>query len=383
MKKIYLKFIIDVSLFFLIALISVASIVWVIQAVNFLDFVSEDGHSFTTYFKYTLLVFPKTVGKIYPFIFFLSLFYIITKYENNNELIIFWTHGITKRKLMNVVLNYSLCCAFILIVLTLYIVPNSQDKARSYIRASSIDLFPSLIKEQSFNDTVNNLSIFVEKKNQNGEFQNIFLKDSSGFTNLNRNFNIIFAEKGFFKNYNGMNYLTLLNGNFLLSDNQKITNFTFEKIDFDLSKFSTKTTTYVKVQELKTSYLIRCIYKLKTKDAFSSSDTFLLFKDVNKRCAEKFLPEASEEMFKRIIVVFYIPILGLLSSLLLLTSKDQPNYHSKKILIFALSITAIIIHEFSSQYFISNLFTFFLCLSLPIIINLSIYSYIDKKLRFN
>ena len=70
------------------------------------------------------------------------------------------------------ILNDEMCHVyigiFILIVLTLYIVPNSQDKARSYIRASSIDLFPSLIKEQSFNDTVNNLSIFVEKKNQNG-----------------------------------------------------------------------------------------------------------------------------------------------------------------------------------------------------------------------
>ena len=193
MKKIYLKFIADVSIFFLLSVVSVAAIVWVIQAVNFLDFVSEDGHSFATYFKYTLLVFSKIIGKIFPFIFFLSLFFIILKYEGNNELIIFWTHGVTKKNLVHLIVKYSLLCSFILLAFTIYVIPNSQDQARSYIRASSLDLFPSLIKEESFNDTVQNLTIFVDEKNQNGEFENIFLKDSVGFTEKDTQFKIIFA----------------------------------------------------------------------------------------------------------------------------------------------------------------------------------------------
>ena len=98
-KLIFKKFSADHAIFFLYIAISISLIVWVIQAVNFLDIVSEDGHSFRIYFLYTILNLPKIFSRILPFIFFISLFYIIVKYENNNELIIFWTTGIKKLNL--------------------------------------------------------------------------------------------------------------------------------------------------------------------------------------------------------------------------------------------------------------------------------------------
>ena len=44
-KLIFKKIIIDTGTFFFISIISVATIVWIIQAVNYLDLISEDGHS--------------------------------------------------------------------------------------------------------------------------------------------------------------------------------------------------------------------------------------------------------------------------------------------------------------------------------------------------
>ena len=60
-KLIFRKFFIDILNFFLIGTVSLSLIVWVIQAVNYLDFVSEDGHSFKVYFIYTLLSLPKII----------------------------------------------------------------------------------------------------------------------------------------------------------------------------------------------------------------------------------------------------------------------------------------------------------------------------------
>jgi lipopolysaccharide export system permease protein len=383
MKKIYIKFIGDVTIFFLLSVMSVAAIVWVIQAVNFLDFVSEDGHSFNTYFKYTLLVFPKIIGKVFPFIFFISLTFVILKYESNNELIIFWSHGVTKMNLVNLIIKYSLLASILLLSITIYIIPKSQDKARSYIRASSLDLMPSLIKEESFNDIVKDLTIFVDKKTQYGEFENIFLKDSIGFTDTENQFKIIYAKKGKFKNSNNVNYLTLFDGIFLLSENDKFTNFTFKKIDFDLSKFGTKTTTYTKIQELQSMYLINCIYYLDTYVPSESEISFNLFKEVQKRCTDRFRPEALQELFERVVVAFYIPVLGLLSALCILLSKDQYNYNRMKVVIFGFGFLTIIVHEISSQYFIMNIVTNILFSILPIVSFLTLYFFINKKLKFN
>jgi len=107
-KLIFKKFAKDLTKFFLLASISVTLIVWVIQAVNFLDLVTEDGHGFKIYFLYTLLSLPKIFSKTLPFIYFASVYYIILKYETNNELIIFWTIGIKKIEFINVLIKFSI-----------------------------------------------------------------------------------------------------------------------------------------------------------------------------------------------------------------------------------------------------------------------------------
>ena len=146
------KIILDVLAFFLVSSFALTLIVWVIQAVNYLDFVSEDGHSFRVYFMFSVLTIPKIFSKISIFIFFISLFVIISKYEENNEILILWTNGLKKTSFINSILLFSLVVFLFQIILTNFIVPKTQDLARSYIRSSNIDYFPSLIKPKQFID---------------------------------------------------------------------------------------------------------------------------------------------------------------------------------------------------------------------------------------
>ena len=68
MKKIiFRKLLLDSLRFFVLSLLTLSVIIWVLQAVNYLDFVIEDGHGFLVYLKYTLFSFPKILSRIYPF----------------------------------------------------------------------------------------------------------------------------------------------------------------------------------------------------------------------------------------------------------------------------------------------------------------------------
>ena len=87
--------------FFLIALLSSTIVIWVFQAVNFLDIIIEDGRDYIIYIKFSLLSLPKILGKLFPFILFFSIFYVTIKSELNNELIIFWNFGINKIEIIN------------------------------------------------------------------------------------------------------------------------------------------------------------------------------------------------------------------------------------------------------------------------------------------
>ena len=52
-KLIFDKFFLENTYFFLLTISCLSITVWIIQAVNFLDFVTEDGHGFKVYFFYT------------------------------------------------------------------------------------------------------------------------------------------------------------------------------------------------------------------------------------------------------------------------------------------------------------------------------------------
>ena len=174
MKKIiFRKLLLDCLIFFFLTLFGVSAIIWVFQAVNFLDIMIEDGRNYNVYFNYTLLNFPKIISRILPFALFFSFSYTFIKYETNNELIIFWNHGVKKISVVNFFFCISILIMFTQIILLSIVVPKSQEMARSTLRSSSVDYFEGLIKPKKFNDNIKGLTIFAEGKNSNDEFKNI------------------------------------------------------------------------------------------------------------------------------------------------------------------------------------------------------------------
>ena len=115
--------------------------------------------------------------------FFFSIFFTLIKYEEQNQTLIFWTNGIKKLLLLNVIIKYSFLFLILNFIFSLLIVPISQDKARSFIRESNIDYLPLLIKPKKFIDTVEKLTIYSDKKDEN-TLENIIIKDI--FSSLNQ-----------------------------------------------------------------------------------------------------------------------------------------------------------------------------------------------------
>ena len=375
-KLIFKKFAKDIFQFFLLVSISISLIVWVIQAVNFLDIVTEDGHGFKVYFLYTLLSLPKIFSKILPFIYFVSIFYIILKYENNNELIIFWTIGIKKLDFVNVLLIFSIFYLILQLLLTAFVVPKTLDKARSYIRSSNLDLYSSIIQEKKFIDAVKDLTILVEEKNKNGELKNIFLKEKI----KENEYQIIFAKKGIINNKNNKSTLLLFDGKIINNTYDKTNSFEFSETELNLSKFSTHTTTHPKIQEITTYDLFACIIKLKNFPSSFIIDKFKT-KKILINCRINNIKISFQETFKRIILPFYLPVLTLIASLIIIKSKDDYDFFKYKLGLFIFGVMTIIISEISIRYASSNILENIYLVSLPILLFFFIYIYFKIKLK--
>ena len=56
------------------------------------------------------------------------------------------------------------------IILLTIIIPTTQKHARSLFKSSNVDYFEGLIKPKKFNDTIKDLTIYAEEKNDKGEW---------------------------------------------------------------------------------------------------------------------------------------------------------------------------------------------------------------------
>ena len=371
-KIIFKKFLLDNTYFFLFVSLSLTLIVWVIQAVNFLDFVSEDGHSFKIYFYYTLLNLPRIFSKIIPVVFFISLFYTIIKYEENNELKIFWIIGINKIKFLNVLIKYTFVFFIIQILLSALVTPITQNKARSFIKNSTLDFFPSLLKEKKFIDTVDRLTIFIDKKNDtDNSFENIYLKDQVDEYQSK----IIFAKSGrLIETYN-IRSLKLYNGIFINVNNGKTTIFNFDQTDFNLSNFATKSVTYRKIQEQSSASLFSCLNSF-----YMSEEKFVGTPGV---CDEGFVSEIKQEIFKRFLKPLYLFVVVLVVGFLLISFRENFMYKSFKSIVFSSAIIGLVISEISVSYFGKDNFDSLIVVIIPFLIFIILYFILIKKLSFN
>ena len=372
MKKIiFRKFLADCSIFFLISLFAASVIIWVFQAVNYLDIIIEDGRDYIVYLNYTLLNFPKIISKILPFAFFFSFSYVIAKYEMNNELIIFWNFGVNKIAFVNFFFIFSILLLFIQIILTAFIVPSSQTLARSIVRTADYNFVDHFIKIKKFNATVNDLTIYTESKDKSGIYNNIYIKKNTS----NNNFQIIYAKKGIIKNENNPK-LELFDGENTTVVNGKITSFSFSKSEFNLSSFSTNIILVKKTQEHKTAELIECVNSL-----IGNKKNITEIKLKVRNCELKNLDNIISEIYKRLIIPLYLPSLMLIALLLIIHSKEKVNYSKHRLRIFLIGLLVIIFSELTLRFVDNSFNNNLIIIIIPIILCLFLYNYFLLKLR--
>ena len=376
MKKIlFKKLLFDYLVFIIIALISTSTVIWIFQAVNFLDIIIEDGRDYLIYIKYSLLNFPKIIIKIFIFILFFSFFYVTFKYEEKNELMIFWTFGINKIQIINLILIFSFFLLLFQIILNSFIVPHSQDKARSYLRGSTINFFDNFIKPKKFNDTIKGLTIYADKKDKNGILYNLYLKKEIN----QKEFEIIYAKEGEIKEIGKNPILILFEGARISSKNNKITNITFSKSDFSLANLETNTTTYIKTQEISSLKLIKCINSIHNTSRIEFENSNLNIEN----CSYENIKNIFKDIYKRFIIPMYVPVLSLTSMLIIILSKESLNYYKLRLFTFTLGFATIIISEISIRYVSNSLYQNLTLFFVPVILLLFIYLFFLLKFKSN
>ncbi len=370
-KLIFRKLSYDIFSFFFLSSIAITSIVWVIQGVNLLDIISEQGHGIKVYFFYTALNLPKIFSKLLIFTYFITLFVVISRYLENNEILVFWTNGIKKISFINFIGKLSIIFVVIQIFLNVFLVPYTQNLKQDYLKNSSLNLFPKLIQEKKFVNITKRMTIFIEENKKDGILKGIYIKEKLD----DNESKIITAKNGkLLKNEKGFNF-KLLDGKITTIDKKGSINLNFKETTYELSMLGSTIRKVNKLGETKSSKLIACLEKFIDNR-----------KNKKLRCGEEnsfLVKEIYEEMFQRMINPIYIVILSLLSSLLIIKPKINFMENYLKIILFTIGFSIILFSQLTYKFITYSFKIEIIFITLPVLFIIFFYFTLLVKTKFN
>ncbi len=368
-NKIYQNFIKEILKTFVVILFGLSAIAWTVRAVNFLDLIVENGYSISTYFQYSFLNLTAIMTKLIPLSFLLSLMIFLMKQIQDNELIILWTSGVKKLKIVNLFFLISIFILIFYLIFSTVITPLALNKSRSLLNKEGFNSFLPTIRIQQFSDSFKGFTFIVEEKFQS-EIKNVFMFDkSNALKNLTSNetetsSTTIIAKEGVV----GEKKMILFDGNIISTskDNKKNNIVKFEQINIDLKNLKTGIIKQVKLQETSSGDLIRCITEF--------SKTII-------NCKENAKDEIITVLNRRFLLPFYIPIIALICSFLLIRTQSKKNIFVNKYSIFFYSFLILLYSELIIRYTgISKLIGTLFVIS-PFILIPIIYFYLIYKLN--
>ena len=352
-------------------LLTFTAIAWTVRAVNFLDLMVEDGYSISIYFKYSVLNITNIITRFIPLAFLVSLTISIIKFERQKELLILWTSGLSKIRIVNIFLLIAFFITFLQIILSFFVNPFLLNKSRALMTNTETLQINSILKSNFFNDAFKGVTFYFDEKNANNELINIFIKDVSGNLNTtiteasgSRNSTII-AKKGFITG----DKLILFNGimqNF--SQKNKVQNIEFQRTEISLQNISTRTIKQPKIQETSSRILLKCF--------FNPMGNLNLTNCSNKN----YKGEVITNLSRRIGAPLYIILITLIISLLLIHKKEKKKQFLKKYVLFFSSFIVLVLTEIFLKYtgiYMSVAIAYFI---LPIVISIIFYNYLIKKI---
>ena len=358
-NKIYQNLLIEILKNFFSILFVFSLIALTVRAVNFLDLIVDNGYPVSIYFSYSILNLFGLAPKFIPLSFLIALLMFLLKHKDDGEFIILWSSGVSKLKIIHLLMFSSLIVLFFYLIFSIYLSPLALNKSRQLLSNDKFNSLLPTVRSQQFSDSFKGLTFIVEKK-VDKEIQNVFLHDTgNNLQNLSSNTSnilstTVIAKRGIVEKRK----LLLVNGKIISNKKNSQENelISFDQLNIDLENLVTTTIKTPKIQETSTKKIIKCSISKTSNSKFCNNES-----------KKEILPN----LIRRVILPFYIPVVSLICSFILLRND---KFYLNKFFIFLYSFVVLIFTELSLRYTgISNLMKLiYICI--PFILIIILYS---------
>lgn len=226
---------------------SLTSIVWLTQALRFVEFIVNQGVSITVFVHLTLLLVPSLLMMILPPAIFCSVLFTYNKLTTDSELVVMQAMGLSRWHLARPALIVSAATMLITYSISMYFQPLSYKKFKD-MQSALRDNYVSLqVQEGVFSNPVEGLTVFVRERDASGKLHGILVHDNR---QPNKSITMMAESGRLVETPQGPRFL-LEHGNRQEMSNGRLSFLNFESYTLDISFYtSAANTRRIDVQEL-------------------------------------------------------------------------------------------------------------------------------------
>ncbi len=158
--------------------VSLTSIIWLTQALRFIDFTINRGLSITDFFFLTGLLVPSLLLIILPVSLFVAVVFTYHKLSVESELVVMKASGLSPWQLARPAILMGLFVTLLCYGLSLHLMPTTKRQFKDMQTFLRDNYTSVLLQEEVFNNPVDGLTVFVRHRGDDGLLRGILVHDN-------------------------------------------------------------------------------------------------------------------------------------------------------------------------------------------------------------
>lgn len=159
------------------ATLTLTGVIWLTQALRFIDRIVNNNLAFLDFLYLTLLVLPSIVAIILPIAAFCATLYAFHRLASDSEVVVLSSTGFSRLALARPAIYISLIAMALMYAITLYLMPLGSRTLRATQYEFRNDLAGMAILEGVFNTPTDKLTVYVRERDPNGDMLGVLVHD--------------------------------------------------------------------------------------------------------------------------------------------------------------------------------------------------------------
>ena len=280
---------------FVLIMLSMTGIAWLTQSLRFIELIIIKGLPVNIFLNLTILIIPKLLATIMPFIAFLAALITYSRLNTESELISMKTAGMNNFKILIPAIIFGITLGILAISLENYGSPYAYNKFKNLQHNIRNNYISTLFQEKVFSSPIQGLTVFIKERDKTGNFQGILIHDER---NISKTISII-AEKGKIVTTQKGARFSLINGNRQeISKGTNISILYFDEYTLNISNYSKDTSPRFKEASERSFY-----------------ELFNPEKNINELYKKEFKAEAHKRIITPLIILIMV-LIGAMTSII-------------------------------------------------------------------